>query len=88
MVTIEEFAVGDFQKYVNNDCTLSSNEDTEKQMKAESLVHFSYIKSKKKVLLVDIQGAKQILKLQQLLVVLMRNNISYFVLETFQRQHT
>lgn len=58
IVTIEEFACGDFQKYVNNDGSLSFNNDIEKQRKAETLVHFSYVKSKEKLLLVDIQGAE------------------------------
>ena len=56
IVTVEEFASGTFQKYVNNDGSLSRNSDTEKQGKAESLVHFSFAKSNKKLLLVDIQG--------------------------------
>ena len=56
IVTIEQFASGTFQKYVNSDGSLSRNSDTEKQGKAESLVHFSFVKSNKKLLLVDTQG--------------------------------
>ena len=36
VVTIEQFASGTFQKYVNNDASLSHNKDIEKQRKAES----------------------------------------------------
>ena len=58
IVTIEQFASGTFQKYVNNDGTISHNKDIEKQRKAESLVHFSFVKSNRKLLLVDIQGGE------------------------------
>ncbi len=58
VVTIEQFASGTFQKYVNNDASLSHNKDIEKQRKAESLVHFSFVKSNKRLLLVDIQGGE------------------------------
>ena len=43
---------------MNTDGSLSRNSDTEKQGKAESLVHFSFVKSNKKLLLVDIQGGE------------------------------
>ena len=39
IVIIEQFASGTFQKYVNNDGTISHNKDIERQRKAESLVH-------------------------------------------------
>jgi hypothetical protein len=58
IVTIEQFASGTFQKYVNNDGTISHKKDIEKQRKAESLVHFSFVKSNRKLLLVDIQGGE------------------------------
>lgn len=34
-----------------------NNEDIEKQKKAESLAHFSFVKSNNRLLLVDIQGS-------------------------------
>jgi hypothetical protein len=58
IVTIEQFASGTLQKYVNNDGTISHNKDIERQRKAESLVHFSFVKSNRKLLLVDIQGCE------------------------------
>ncbi len=56
-ITIEEFAGDRFTKYVNNSGTLSSQNSIEMQRKAECLVHFTFIKSEKKFLLVDIQGS-------------------------------
>ena len=39
IVTVEQFASGTFQKYVNNDGSLSRNSDTEKQGKALFIFH-------------------------------------------------
>ena len=58
IVTIEEFAgEGSFCKYVNNNGAIAVGNDPELQGKAESLVHFSFAKSKKKLMVVDIQGS-------------------------------
>ena len=57
VVTIEEFVTGSFQKYVNNDGVICTSTKDDLQKKAECLVHFSYIKSNKKLMLADIQGA-------------------------------
>lgn len=54
-VTIEEFIVGTFVKYLNNTALCKEN-GNEIQLKAESLSHFSFETSKKKLLLTDIQG--------------------------------
>ena len=56
IVTIEQYASGRFRKYINNNGSLSHNQDIERQRKAESLTHFSFVKSNRKLLLVDIQG--------------------------------
>ena len=53
--TIEEYLPGKFTKYVNNNALLSK-EPTEIEKKVESLMHFSYVQSKGKLLLTDIQG--------------------------------
>ena len=55
IVTIEQCASGTFRKYINNNGSLSHNQDIEKQRKAESLIHVSFVKSNRKLLLVDIQ---------------------------------
>ena len=57
IVTIEEFAGENFTKYVNNNGLLASGNDVEMQQKAECLVHFSFVKSKGKLMLTDIQGS-------------------------------
>lgn len=60
-VTVEEFVPGDFSKYVNNDgqCVVSpSKEYDEIFQKAQCLTHFSYLYSKKKLMVLDIQGSK------------------------------
>ena len=63
-VTVEEFVEGTFRKYVNNDGKIckqpqGSNADIKTIFeKAECLVHFSYVESSKKLMLLDLQGAK------------------------------
>ena len=54
-VTVEEFVPGTFVKYLNNDGRICG-EVTDMHKKASSLVHFSFIKSNKKLMVVDIQG--------------------------------
>ncbi|XP_077869811.1 transient receptor potential cation channel subfamily M member 6-like [Saccoglossus kowalevskii] len=55
-VTVEEYIDGDFVKYTNNDGTISQIK-SEICQKSESLAHFSYEKSDKKLMVVDIQGS-------------------------------
>lgn len=55
-VTVEEYIEGDFIKYINNNGELCG-EDSEIRKKAESLAHFSYEKSKGRLMLLDIQGS-------------------------------
>lgn len=54
-VTVEEFIEGKFEKYVNNDGNICGKKG-EVTEKAECLVHFSYEKSNKEVMLLDVQG--------------------------------
>ena len=55
--TIEEFIPGSFVKFFNNTgIPCEDNENTENGMKAECLAHFSFEKSSRKIMLVDIQG--------------------------------
>ena len=59
-ITLEEYVAGDFIKYVNNDgnCGAPENEDLiEVYEKAETLVHFSNSITKKKMMVLDIQGS-------------------------------
>lgn len=62
-VTVEELVAGKFLKYVNNDGTcVKPSEDEEDDvkdifLKAQCLVHMSYVMSKKQLMLLDIQGS-------------------------------
>ncbi|CAB4007574.1 transient receptor potential cation channel subfamily M member 6-like [Paramuricea clavata] len=55
-VTVEEFVKGSFDKYINKDGTLCGT-STYIRMKAESLSHYSYVRSDEKLMVVDIQGS-------------------------------
>ena len=55
-VTIEEFIPGIFSKYINNTGLVCADLTDATCKKAECLAHFSYHKSEKKLMLVDIQG--------------------------------
>jgi hypothetical protein len=50
IVTIEQFASGTLQKYVNNDGTISHNKDIEKQRKAEKPCSFFVCKVEQETL--------------------------------------
>ena len=62
-VTVEEFVEGKFSKYINNDgrCVTPSNDASEEEeeiyAKAQCLVHYTYIMSEKKLMILDIQEA-------------------------------
>ena len=63
-VTVEEFVDGEFHKYVNIDrsCMISPSEEFHSiYKKAECLMHYSYIKFQKKLMLLDIQGSSNTL---------------------------
>ncbi len=55
--TIEEFVPGNFRKFVNNDGSMCDiNYEDEIDLKAGCLAHFSYEKTNKELILLDIQG--------------------------------
>ena len=57
-ITIEVYIDGAFHKYVNNDGICGDESGmAEIYAKAESLSHFSYVESNKKLMLLDLQGA-------------------------------
>ena len=56
-VTVEEFVVGSFVKYINNTGLSCVPEDDPIGQKAQCLSHFSFQKSGKKLMVVDIQGS-------------------------------
>ena len=61
LITVEEFVEGEFVKYVNNDGNCYESDSTELDEifeKAQSLVHFSYEFTEKKMMPLDLQGSK------------------------------
>ena len=56
-VSVEEFVKGNFTKYINNDGLPCGDQEDELFQKSECLSHYSYVSSKKQVMVVDIQGA-------------------------------
>ena len=59
-VTIEEYIEGSFKKYVNNDGNIC-DEFSDMREKAETFVHFTFQKSKTKLMITDIQGVGMVL---------------------------
>ena len=55
-VTVEEFIPGQFTKYINNTGIRCVDPSNVIGQKAECLTHFSYERSERKLMLVDIQG--------------------------------
>lgn len=56
-VTVEEFIPGSFVKYLNNTGERCVEAEDDNGAKAECLSHFSFEKSEKKLMVVDIQGS-------------------------------
>ena len=56
-ITVEEFIAGEFVKYINNTGKLCTEPNDQYGQKAECLAHFSFVKSDKKLILLDIQGS-------------------------------
>ena len=54
-IIVEQFVEGEFVKFLNNTGAVCG-EDSELRQKAESLAHFSYEKSDKQLMIVDVQG--------------------------------
>ena len=59
VLMVEDFVVGDFKKFINNDGGIvhGGPDDLELLLKAECLAHFSYEKSGKNFMIVDVQGS-------------------------------
>ena len=56
-VTVEEYINGEFVKYINNTGLVCGNASNEFCLKAQCLTHFSYEKSDKMLMLLDVQGS-------------------------------
>lgn len=55
-ITVESFLDGEFQKHINNTGEISSETKTDLTLKAESFTHYTYEKSNKELMVLDIQG--------------------------------
>lgn len=56
-VTIEPYLHGKFTKYINNTGEILVSDGSDLAMKAETLSHYTYEKSGKRLMVLDIQGA-------------------------------
>jgi hypothetical protein len=56
-VTVEEYVDGKFIKYINNDGISCVEQSDDMCQKAHCLAHFSYERSDKKLIILDIQGS-------------------------------
>ena len=96
-VTLESYLNGTFQKYINNTgdiCAVGS----ELTMKAETFVHYSYVKSAKQLMIVDIQGvdyalcdpeiASSTLMGRDETILFCSGNLSTAAIEVFLSNHT
>eukprot|EP00112_Aurelia_sp_Birch-Aquarium-sp1_P008487 Seg1936.5 transcript_id=Seg1936.5/GoldUCD/mRNA.D3Y31 product="Eukaryotic elongation factor 2 kinase" protein_id=Seg1936.5/GoldUCD/D3Y31 len=54
--TLERFVEGSFEKYVNNNGIIDHSNTSDISLKAAAFVHFSFEKSQRKLMVVDIQG--------------------------------
>ena len=55
-VTIEEFIPGAFDKHINNTGDVCGDEDLDMCQKAQCFVHYTYERSEKQLMVLDIQG--------------------------------
>lgn len=56
IVTVEEFIGGKFDKHINNTGNICGDTESDVCQKAECLVHYTFEKSDKQLMLLDIQG--------------------------------
>ncbi|XP_066914114.1 alpha-protein kinase vwkA-like [Clytia hemisphaerica] len=59
-VTVERFLEGEFEKFVNNDGNINHAPELDKTLlkKAETFAHYTYLESRKSLMVVDLQGVK------------------------------
>ena len=54
--TMERFVEGTFEKYINNNGIIIDSKNSDMNLKAAAFVHFTFEKSHRKLMVVDIQG--------------------------------
>ena len=55
ILTIESHIDGEFRKYINNNGAIILQDGSETALKAETFAHYTYEKSEKKLMLLDVQ---------------------------------
>ena len=96
-VTIEEMVDGTFVKYINNNGEVCG-EDVDLTEKAECLAHFSYERSQKEVMVLDIQGcgcilfdpeiaSQQVMSENDSSYLFCTGNLSIVAINSFIRKH-
>ena len=55
-ITVEPYIEGNFSKYVNNTGDIILKDGSELALKAETFIHYSFVKSGKQIIIVDLQG--------------------------------
>ena len=96
-VTVEPYIEGNFRKYVNNTGDITLKDCSELAMKAESFVHYSFVKSGKQLMIVDLQGVNYMLCDPEIAssklydensdIYFCAGNLSTNAIETFFEQH-
>lgn len=96
-VTLESYLNCTFQKYINNTGDIFGI-GSEQSIKAETFVHYSYVKSAKQLMIVDIQGvnyalcdpeiASSTLMARDETILFCSGNLSTAAIEVFLSNHT
>lgn len=97
-VTLEGFLEGTFTKYINNTGSICTQTNKELTLKAETFVHFTYVRSKKQLMVTDIQGVgyclcdPEIASTQQIdvedqSILFCTGNLSTTAINTFKSEH-
>eukprot|EP00112_Aurelia_sp_Birch-Aquarium-sp1_P008581 Seg1949.5 transcript_id=Seg1949.5/GoldUCD/mRNA.D3Y31 product="Transient receptor potential cation channel subfamily M member 6" protein_id=Seg1949.5/GoldUCD/D3Y31 len=99
-VTVEEFIPGNFQKYINNTGQIREAQSAEDRIlieKAECLVHYSYLHTKKQMMVLDLQGVEYILCDPEIATAILQEdgelnfcagNLSFKAISTFLAGHS
>ena len=98
VVTIESHINGDFCKYINNNGNIILQDCSEIALKAETFAHYTYEKSEKKLIVLDVQGvgftltdpeiASAELRDSKNNILFCSGNLSILAIQTFLSMHT
>lgn len=95
-ITLERFIEGDFVKYINNTGKTSLPDAGEIILKAETFVHYTYVKSGKQLMVLDLQGVDNNLcdpeiasidRVDNDMVLFCYGNLSSLAINTFIANH-